>query len=195
MDLKPNLDFKNLKELSLWLLKNHTLSNGAWVILYKKESKNVNFTYKQLVEELLCFGWIDSVPNKIDNLKYKIYISPRNPKSNWSRVNKNLVEKLLKENRMQPAGLKMVDLAKEKGTWSALDNVEDLILPNKLIELFNKNKVALTNFNNFSKSSKRGILEWVYAAKREETLEKRISEVVRLAEQNLRANFLESKGK
>ncbi|MEM7550990.1 MAG: YdeI/OmpD-associated family protein [Bacteroidota bacterium] len=145
-------------------------------------------TYDEAVDEALCFGWVDSKPNKRDYESYYQFFSPRNPKSNWSRVNKEKVERLLSENRMAPSGLKMVEKAKENGSWDALNDVENLIPPKEMEKLLKQNPKAENHWNAFPKSVKRGILEWIFNAKRQETKMKRIEETVRLAKDNKRAN-------
>jgi len=94
----------------------------------------------------------------------------------------------LKENKMMPQGLKMVDYAKEIGTWDALNRVDALLIPDEMKELFMRNEKAGINFENFPVSVKKGILEWIYNAKQDSTRLKRITETVVLAEQNIRAN-------
>jgi uncharacterized protein YdeI (YjbR/CyaY-like superfamily) len=117
------------------------------------------------------------------------YFSPRKPKSNWSKVNKNKVDALIKEGKMQPAGKAMIDYAKKTGTWNALDEVEMLTEPEDLLQAFKKEKQAYSHWQAFSRSSKRGILEWINTAKRPETRAKRIAETVAKAALNKRANF------
>ncbi len=171
-----------------WLSQNHESEKSVWLIIYKKESGVPSVYYPEAVDEALCFGWVDSKPNKRDDKSYYQFFAKRNPKSNWSRVNKEKVELLLKENLMAPAGLKMIELAKESGTWNALDDVENLILPSDLQAVFDQNSSAYEHWGKFPRSSKRGILEWIFNAKRKETRAKRIEETVRLASENLRAN-------
>ena len=100
-----------------WLEVNHTTARGVWLIYFKKESGKTRVSYDEAVEEALCFGWIDSVPNKIDEESYKQLFSPRNPKSRWSKLNKDRVARLEQEGLICEAGQKMIDLAKETGTW------------------------------------------------------------------------------
>jgi uncharacterized protein YdeI (YjbR/CyaY-like superfamily) len=172
-----------------WLEKNHSKSSSIWLIIYKKNtSPSKTLDYKEAVEEALCFGWIDSKPNKRDENSYYQFFSRRNPKSNWSRVNKNKVEELIQKGLMTKAGFEMIEIAKKLGTWDALNSVEDLVIPIELEKLFTKNKLAKKNFDSFPKSAKRGILEWIQNAKKQETKIKRIEETVLLAEKNSRAN-------
>ncbi len=171
-----------------WLKNHHITKEYIWLILFHKDSRIPSVTYKQAVEEALCFGWIDSKPNKRDDKSYYCYFTKRNPKSNWSKINKDLVEKLISEGKMEKAGLSTVKIAKENGTWNALNDVENLIEPDDLKHEFKKHDSAYDNWANFPKSVKRGILEWIQNAKKPETRSKRISETVELASKNKRAN-------
>ena len=171
-----------------WLKTNHLTESGVWLIIYKKDNSTPSVTYDEAVNEALCFAWIDSKPNKRDSESFYQYFSKRNPKSNWSRVNKNKIKALLKADKMEKTGLEMVKIAKTTGTWTALDEVEKLILPTELKAAFEKNKKAYENYEAFPRSAKRGILEWIFNAKREATKMKRIKETVELAEKNIRAN-------
>lgn len=145
-------------------------------------------TYPEAVEEALCFGWIDSNPNKRDDDSYYQFFARRNPKSNWSKVNKARVEKLIAQNLMASAGLEMIAIAQQNGTWTALDEVENITIPEDLQIAFDQNQTAWEHWNQFPRSTKRGILEWILNAKKPETRQKRIDETVRLAVENIRAN-------
>lgn len=102
-------------------------------------------------------------------------------------MNKNKVAKLTKLGLMEKAGLEMVALAKQSGTWDALNEVDQILVPFDLEKEFQKNKKAASNFEAFPRSAKRGILKWILSAKRPETRQKRIEETVRLAKDNIRA--------
>ncbi len=171
-----------------WLEKNHSKALYVWLILYRKESGIPSLVYAEVVEEALCFGWIDSKPNKRNEESYFLFIAPRKPKSPWSALNKRRVEKLLKENRITPAGLTKIEAAKKDGSWSALDKVEALTMPMELKKVFTKNKKAFANFDLFPGSVKKQLLYWVESAKTETTRRKRITEIVTKAEKNIRAN-------
>lgn len=179
---------KSRKEWRQWLQKNHTQAESIWVVMAKKESGLPSITTNDLVEEALCFGWIDSVPNKLDAQRFKVLVSPRKTKSNWSKVNKDRATKMIEAGLMQPAGLAMIQLAKKSGTWNALDDISSLKLPPDLTQALGKNKKANSFFDLFPPSTKRGILEWIQNAKTEETRNKRIAETVTLAAKNIRAN-------
>ncbi len=171
-----------------WLFENHEKESKVWLIIYKKDSGILSITYDQAVDEALCFGWVDSSINKRDDDSFYQYFAKRNPKSNWSRVNKLKVEKLIQEGLMTESGLKMTGLAKQIGTWTALDEVENLISPPDLQEALDQNSLANEYFELFPRSIKRGILEWLMNAKQFETRLKRITEIVSKAERNERAN-------
>jgi uncharacterized protein YdeI (YjbR/CyaY-like superfamily) len=171
-----------------WLIDNHNTESNLWLIIYKKDSGTPSITYDQAVDEALCFGWVDSSINKRDDESFYQYLAKRNPKSNWSKVNKLKVEKLISEGLMAASGLKMIDLAKQTGTWTALDDVENLINPPDLQEALDQNPLAKEYFDLFPRSVKRGILEWLMNAKQTETRLKRITEIVSKAERNERAN-------
>lgn len=179
---------KNQSAWRKWLEKNHRRENAVWLIIYKKETGIPSIYYPEAVDEALCFGWIDSKPNKRDEESYYQFFAKRNPKSKWSKVNKEKVERLIKTGKMHHSGLSMIELAKKSGTWDALNEVENITIPPDLEAALKKNPLAKNNFNAFSRSSKRGILEWILNAKKAETREKRIQETVMLAAKNLKAN-------
>ena len=171
-----------------WLQKNHRSSGGVWLIIFKKETGIPSVYYAEAVEEALCFGWIDSKANKKDESSYYQSFYRRNPKSKWSKINKLRVKKLIKEKRLTQAGLDAIQTAKKNGTWTALDEIENITIPKDLAVALEKNKLAKKNFPDFPRSSKKGILEWIMNAKKKETREKRINETVTLAARNIRAN-------
>lgn len=179
----------NQKEWRKWLQKNHKTQQSIFLIIYKKNSGIPSVTYDEAVDEAICFGWIDSKINKRDEHSFYQYFSVRNPKSNWSKVNKLKVERLLSANKIEEAGLLSIELAKETGTWTALDDVENLIVPDEMQLLLNKNKTAQTNWDNFNRSSKRAILEWILNAKTPATKTKRITLAVLKAAENKKANM------
>lgn len=144
--------------------------------------------YEALVEECLCFGWIDSKPGAIDEKRSMRYIAPRKTGSNWSNINKQKAESLIAAGLMQAPGLQKIEVAKIDRSWSALDEVEALVLPKDLLEEMRNYPNAESNFRNFPRSAQRAILEWILNAKRPETRAKRIEETAQLAEDNKRAN-------
>jgi uncharacterized protein YdeI (YjbR/CyaY-like superfamily) len=185
---KPEFYPKSTKEWRKWLQKNHATKQSVWLILYKKYSGNPSLTYAEVVEEALCFGWIDSKLNKRDEESYFLFIAPRKPKSGWSALNKIRIKKLMQENKITPAGLQKIETAKKDGSWFLLDKTEAMEMPVALKKVFTKNKPALNNFNQFTPSAKKAIYQWVESAKTTPTVQKRITETVTLATKNIRAN-------
>ncbi len=169
-----------------WLELNHNKKEAVWLIFYKKKSPNYNLSWSESVDEALCFGWIDSVKKTIDNEKYKQYFSRRKAKSNWSKVNKDKVKTFIEQGLMRDEGYKSIKIAKENGSWTILDNIENLVVPEDLKEEFTNHKGSMEYFDSLSKSAKKILLYWVISAKRKETRQKRILEIVENASKNLK---------
>lgn len=171
-----------------WLEKHHGKQPYVWLILYNKDSGTPSVTYAEAVEEALCFGWIDSKPNKRDTGSRFQFFSPRKPKSGWSALNKTRIKRLVEEGKMTPAGMAKIELAKQNGSWTALDAIEALEMPLALQKAFSKNKMARKNFEAFPASAKKGIYHWVQSAKTDATRDKRVQETVSKAAEGKRAN-------
>src|ERR1700757_636733 len=105
-----------------WLEKNHSKSQGVWLIYYKKSSGKERLEYSDAVEESLCFGWIDSTIRPIDHERYMQRFTPRKAKSGWSALNKRRIEKMIKQNLMTKAGFEKIEEAKKSGAWERLDH-------------------------------------------------------------------------
>lgn len=179
---------KSRKEWRAWLETHHRSSPGVWLVTFKKETGKPRIDYGEAVEELLCFGWIDSKAAKLDDERSMLLCAPRKPASAWSKANKDRIEHLLAAGLMAPRGLELVELAKKSGKWDALNDVEALVLPPDLEKRFARAAQARAYFEAFPRSVKRGILEWISNAKKPETRQKRIEETVTLAAKNVRAN-------
>ena len=175
---------KNRQEWHQWLVENHDTTSGIRLIYYKKNSDKPRVEYNDAVEEALSFGWIDSKANILDDERYMQVFTPRKPHSNWSKTNKIRVNKLIKNGLMQPAGMEKVNAAKKDGSWTFLDNVEDMVIPEDLKQLLEENTTAKANFKAFSNSSKKQILYWIVSAKRQDTRLRRIKKTVGLASEN-----------
>jgi len=187
MGKRKELYFKNRKEWREWLFKNHNLSKGIYLIFYKIPSNKETMRWEEAVQEALCFGWIDSVVKKIDDEKRKQLFTPRKSKSGWSKLNKEYSKNLTANNLMHEAGLQKIKIAKKNGSWSIRDDAENLIIPADLKKKFNQNEIASRNFQAFAKSYRKNYLHWLYSAKREETRKKRLIEIVKLCEQNIKS--------
>lgn len=175
-------------EWRAWLAEHHTRTAGVWLISYKKATGKPFVTYDEAVEEALCFGWVDSKPGKLDDERTMLWFAPRNPRTGWSRPNKERVERMIAAGLMMETGLVKIEAAKRDGSWTILDAVEDLVIPPDLAAALDAYPSARANFEAFPRSAKRGILEWIVIAKTAATRAKRVEETARLAEQNIRAN-------
>lgn len=171
------------KQWRQWLQKNHAKKQAVLVLCYKKKAlaeNGVTITRSDMVDEALCFGWIDSVVRPVDDEKFIQYYSKRKPKSIWSKVNKEKIRKLIKEDLMAPAGLKSIEVAKENGSWTIFDEVEELIIPQDLEKKFKTKQGSKAFFLSLSRSVQKLHLQKLVLAKRPETREKRILEIMEL---------------
>lgn len=164
-----------------WLMHNHAGSRGVWLAIGKVGNNVTSLTYDSAVEEALCFGWIDSVVRRLDSDRFLQLMTPRKPGSGWAQSNKKRVERLIASGAMQPAGLRVIQAAKEDGSWNLYDRVEALAIPDDLATALRKRKGAEPRFNELPESSRKLALYWIATAKRPETRERRIAETVRAA--------------
>ncbi|HUP30612.1 MAG TPA: YdeI/OmpD-associated family protein [Usitatibacter sp.] len=163
-----------------WLERNHARAEGVWLVTYKKASGKARMSYDEAVEEALCWGWIDSRTRALDDERGMLWMAPRKAKSGWSRTNKVRVKRLTAEGLMAPPGLARIAAAKRDGSWSALDDVEDMVVPADLSRAL-ASSGAQAHFDGFAPSIRKAILGWIASAKRPETRGKRVEETARLA--------------
>jgi len=179
---------KSRRDWRKWLERNHSTSPGIWLVYYKKESGKRKFDYADAVEEALCFGWIDSLPKKIDDERSALKFTPRKQKSAWSKLNKQRIEKLMAQKLIRPAGLTKIEQAKKDGSWNILNasdfHADNNSLPQDLKTAFSKNKKALANFLAFAPGYRKQFLFWIDSAKRAETKAARIKQTVLMAAAN-----------
>ena len=187
IDQYPRVQVASRQELRAWLSENHASSPGCWLVTWKK-GRGPYLPYADLVRELLCFGWIDSKGQRVDDDRTSLLITPRRPGSGWSRVNKEHLEVLLAEGRMHPSGLAAVEQAKADGSWTRLDAVETLAEPDDLRSALDAVPQARAEWDAFPRSARRAILEWIGSAKRDATRAKRVAETVSEAAEGRRAN-------
>lgn len=175
-------------EWRAWLMENHARQQGLWLISYKKVTGRPRVDYDDAVEEAICFGWIDSKANTLDDERSMLWFAPRRTGTGWSKPNKERVARLLQAGLMAPPGLAKIAAAQKDGSWNALDAVEALEIPPDLAVALAAQGTAAANFDAFPRSVKRGILEWIASAKRPATRANRVEETARLAAENRRAN-------
>jgi uncharacterized protein YdeI (YjbR/CyaY-like superfamily) len=171
-----------------WLEANHETARGVWLISWRPSAGRSDLSYEAAVEEALCFGWVDSRGGKVDEQRTKLYFAPRNPRSGWAGPNKERVGRLIAAGRMAPAGIGAVERAKANGSWTILDSVERLELPDDLVAALDARPPARAHWEAFPRSPRRALLEWIALAKRDETRARRIEETATAAQRNERAN-------
>lgn len=179
--------FKNDIEWRDWLHENHTQEEGIYLVFYKIEHENDSMRWEEAVRVALSYGWIDSTVKSLGNGKRRQYFCPRKAKSVWSKVNKNHIKELTAKELMHESGLICIKVAKENGSWAALDDVENGIIPEDLQKAFNKNPLAFTNYQAFTRGQRKSYLYWLNQAKREDTRQKRIAEIVRLCKAGIKS--------
>ena len=166
-----------------WLSENHAESAGIWMVFYKKATSKPTIPYDAAVEEALCFGWIDSIIKRIDDEKYVRKFTPRKDKSDWSALNKKRVAEMIKAGRMTEAGLAKIRAAKKNGCWNRDGKTpRSLEMPSEFAEALASNKKARENFEKLAPTYRRHYLGWLAAAKRRETIKRRIDESIALLE-------------
>ena len=185
-DGRPAVYARDRSTWRRWLARNHAKSTGVWLVYGKRASGIPSVTYAEAVEEALCFGWIDSVVNQVDAARYMQLMTPRKPKSVWSKINKARVEKLIASGAMTAAGLTAIDRAKANGSWASLDDVEALTLPDELARGLARDARARRNFDAWPPGARKQFLYWINGAKRPETRRKRIEQSLRLIAENVR---------
>ena len=183
-DDAPILTVRSRAELRDWLAANHATARSVWLASYKKHHPDY-LAYEPQVEELLCWGWIDSVTRALDADRSMILVAPRNPKSAWSAINKAHVERARASGAMTQAGEAKIAAAQANGMWDFLNDVDSLIDPPDLTEALHTTCTAAF-WSAQPRSIRRGMLEWIKTAKTPETRAKRIRDVTDSAAQSLR---------
>lgn len=185
------LTFNTRAEFRRWLEHHHDKEDGLWLVYYKKHTKIPTISYDEAVEEALCFGWIDSKVQTVDELRYRQFFTPRRPRSVWSLMNKKRVKKMIDAGLMTPAGLKAVEAGKKSGAWQkAYGTTKKVEMPDDLKTVLMKNPPALENFNNFAPSYRLIYITWVARAKRPETVKNRIEKVLEYSLKNQKPGML-----
>lgn len=170
-----------------WLDANHDSAKGVWVVSWRKASGRRAIPYEALVEEALCFGWIDSTVNVLDDDRNLQLMTPRRPKSAWTRLNRQRVANLEAEGRMTGAGRRAAEVAKSNGWWSIYDSVEDLLEPADLAAALDASSSARAAWDGFPPSARKQMLWWIVSAGKPTTRSSRIATIVSEAAQGRRA--------
>ena len=175
-------------EWRAWLTAHHADTQGVWLVSWKAATGRPRVSYDDAVSEALAFGWVDSLPRRLDTERTMLYFSRRKATSAWSRPNKKRVEELRRQGLMTEAGERVIAEATRNGSWSRLDDVENLVEPVDLAAALDGTASARVNWDAFPPSARRGILEWIVQAKRPATRARRVAATARLAAENIRAN-------
>ncbi|NIK92861.1 hypothetical protein GZ212_11915 [Mangrovimonas sp. CR14] len=167
-----------------WLHDNHEEFTGVYLIFYKVDHPKDSMRWEEAVKVALCYGWIDSTVKSLGDGKRRQYFTRRNPKSAWSALNKKYIDELAAADLIHPSGHQSIAIAKENGSWTALDDVENGIIPEDLQRAFDQNPQAFDNYNQFAPSYRKSYLYWLNDAKRDTTRQKRILEIIKYCAAN-----------
>lgn len=174
------LSFQSAKKFESWLEKHYTKEEGIWLKFFKKNSGIKSVNYKEALDAALCYGWIDGQAKSLDEKSYLQKFTPRRAKSIWSKRNTEHIQRLIKEKRMKPSGLLQVKLAKQDGRWdNAYHSPTTVKMPKDFLEALAKNKKAQIFYDSLNKSNTFAIYFRIISAKKLETREKRIKEIVK----------------
>ena len=174
------VEITSQQELRSWLMKNHGQSDSVWLVTYKKSEPSKYVSRWEVLDELICFGWIDGIRRKLNESKTMQLISPRRVE-HWAKTYKERAAKLIDEGKMHQSGLKAIEVSKSNGLWDFMDDVDNLIIPKDLANELSKVDGAEDFFNSINPSSKRFVLRWIKLAKTEKTRNNRIKKLAELS--------------
>jgi uncharacterized protein YdeI (YjbR/CyaY-like superfamily) len=186
-DRAPSFQAETRDAWRRWLELNHATSTGVWLVTWKRSTGRPQLEYEAAVEEALCFGWIDGQAGQADEERHKQYFSPRRAGSGWSRPNKERIARLQEAGSLAPAGLAAIERARADGSWTILDAVERLEVPDDLAAALDARPPARANWEAFPRSVKRLHLARIAVARREATRSRYIGEIADAAARNERA--------
>ncbi len=183
----PKLHVDDRATWHAWLEANHATARGVWLITWRPRTGRPRLEYEDMIEEALCYGWVDGTGGVLDEEHGRLYFAPRKPRSVWAASNKARVEKLIAEGRMTAAGMAAIERAKANGSWEILESSDRLKVPDDLAAALASRPPAAANFAAFSPSLRKMTLGWLATAVRPETRAKRIEKIATAAARNERA--------
>ena len=186
---RPLVHPGSIAEWRSWLAEHHADTDGVWLATWKRASGKTPLDYGAIVEEALCFGWIDGLVNTLEDGRQAQLLTPRRRGSGWSRSNKERIERLQADGRMTEAGMRVIDAARADGSWTLLDAAEALLEPPELSAALDANPEARRQWDAFPRSPRKALIFWVSSAKRPETRLRRVTMIVDEAAQGRRANY------
>ena len=172
--------FATAKDLGKWLKKNHSTKRELWVKIYKKKTGIPSVTWDDVVVESLCWGWIDGIKKSVDDETYVQRVTPRKSRSNWSKRNREHVERLIREGRMKESGLEQVRAAKSDGRWENANTASELEVPEDFLKALESDQKANQFFETLTKSSRYVIAHGLTSAKKSETRERRFDKFMEM---------------
>lgn len=181
IDDLPHVEITSRAEWRAWLAANHTQADGVWLVAYKKHCGDKHVTWPEIVQEALCFGWIDGRTRRIDEDRVTLYVSPRKPGSIWSALNRRHVAELQQRGLMTPAGQRLVDAAQADGSWTFLDDIDALVVPDDLAAALDASPAARARWGETKPADRKLALYHVKTAKRPDTRTRRIAQIVERA--------------
>lgn len=188
LDEVPRIHPASAPEWRDWLAEHHATSTGVWLVTWRTGSGHAPLAYEDQVLEALAYGWIDGTTRRLDDERRMIYFSPRRRGSTWARSNRERIARLRAEGRMAPAGEAAVDRAVADGSWTLLEEIEAMVVPDDLDAAFDRHPGAREHWDAFPPSSRQGVLFWIRQARRPQTRERRIEQTARLAAEGIRAD-------
>lgn len=174
----PIYHAESRSQVRQWLEANHSTARGVWLCSWRGPTGKPACPYPEVVEEAICFGWIDSTTKRLDDERSLQLLTPRKPKSTWTRLNRRRVADMEAAGLMTPAGRRAVEVAKANGWWTILDPVEDLIEPDDLTAALDGDQAARDQWDQFPAGARKAMLFWVISAARPETRQRRIDTIV-----------------
>lgn len=174
------VEISSAEELRSWLMMHHGRSKSVWLVTYKKSEPGKYVSRWEVLDELICFGWIDGIRRKLDNKRTMQLIAPRRIE-HWAKTYKERATKLINEGKMHESGLRAIEGSKQNGLWNFMDDVDNLLVPEDLLEELTKYEGAADFFNSINPSSKRFALRWLKLAKTNKTRKNRIKKLAELS--------------
>ncbi len=172
----PRVHIESIEQWREWLAAHHLTETGVWLVTWRSATGRAAPTYEEQIQEALCVGWVDSTRKRIDDDRTMLYFARRRPGSPWARTNKARIARLEAERRMLPAGQAVVDRARADGSWTLLDAVEDLVVPDDLAAALAHHNGAREQWEAYSVSARKQLLWWIVQAKRPATRAARIEQ-------------------
>ena len=175
----PVIAFESSAAWEAWLAEHHATAGGVWVKMAKKATGIPSVTHQEALDVALCYGWIDGQRNRFDDQWFLQRFTPRRARSNWSKINRDKVERLIEEGRMRPGGLREVQRARADGRWDAAYDAQRLAeVPDDLRRALDADPAAAAFFEILNSQNRFAILYRIQDAKRPETRARRIERFV-----------------